>query len=35
VIVIDRVPRSPNGKLMRRELIDREREARGSVVGAR
>jgi acyl-CoA synthetase (AMP-forming)/AMP-acid ligase II len=34
VVVIDSVPRSANGKLMRRELIERERTEHGPVVAA-
>jgi acyl-CoA synthetase (AMP-forming)/AMP-acid ligase II len=32
LIVVERVPRTPNGKLARRELIERERTAASSAV---
>ena len=34
VVVVDEIPRNPTGKLLRRVLVERERERAGAIAGA-
>jgi acyl-CoA synthetase (AMP-forming)/AMP-acid ligase II len=34
VVVVDKIPRNPTGKLLRRVLVERERERAGAIAGA-